>query len=54
MMDLLKHDKKNKGGHYRFSLLRRLGKSVHDVEVEDALIRESIEFYIDQKECEGE
>ncbi len=54
MMDLLKHDKKNKGGQYRFSLLRRLGKAVHDIEVEDALIRESIEFYIDHKECECE
>lgn len=54
IMDLLKHDKKNKNGKYRFSLLRRLGKAVHDVEVEDDLIRESMEFYIDNKKCQGE
>ncbi|PLX02012.1 MAG: 3-dehydroquinate synthase [Marinilabiliales bacterium] len=54
LMEFLKHDKKNKGGQYRFSLLRRLGKAVHDIEVEDDLIRESIEFYIDHKDCECE
>ncbi|PLX12259.1 MAG: 3-dehydroquinate synthase [Marinilabiliales bacterium] len=54
LLELMQHDKKNKDGKYHFSLLRRLGKAVHDIEVDDDLIRESIEFYIEKKECESE
>jgi len=49
----MKQDKKIKGGKYNFSLLRRLGKSVHDIEIDDDIIRESLIFYIDKKDCEN-
>lgn len=49
----MKQDKKIKDGKYNFSLLRRLGKSVHDIEVDEDIIRESIIFYIERKNCEN-
>jgi len=52
LMEIMKHDKKNKGGKFNFSLLRKLGKAVHDIDVDDEIIRESIEFYIDGRSCE--
>ncbi len=54
LLTYIKQDKKNKDGKYRFSLLRRLGKSVHDIEIEDDLIRSSLDFYITKKDCYGE
>ncbi len=52
LIEIMKHDKKNKGGNFNFSLLRKLGKAVHDIDVDDIIIRESIEFYIDGRSCE--
>lgn len=51
LMTFMKQDKKRKGGKYNFSLLRKLGKAVHDIEIEEALIKESLEFYINGKNC---
>lgn len=53
LLKFMKQDKKIKGGKYNFSLLRRLGKSVHDIEVDDNIIRDSILFYIERKNCES-
>ncbi len=51
LVDLMKQDKKIKEGKHNFSLLRKLGKAVHDIEVNDDTIRESIIFYIERKNC---
>jgi 3-dehydroquinate synthase len=51
LLTYMKQDKKIKNGEYNFSLLRRLGKSVHDIQVDDNLIRESILYYIEGKNC---
>ena len=45
----MRQDKKIKGGKHKFSLLRKLGKAVHDIDVDDNLIEESIIFYIENK-----
>ncbi len=52
LLELMSHDKKIRGGKLRFSLLRKLGKAVHDVEVDPELVRKSIQFYVDQKKCD--
>lgn len=49
----MSQDKKIKDGKYNFSLLRKLGKSVHDIEVDADIIRESIMYYIERKNCEN-
>lgn len=43
---LMTHDKKNKDGKFMFSLLKRLGKAVHDIDVEIPLIEESLKYYM--------
>ena len=53
LLNFMKQDKKIKGGKHNFSLLRKLGKAVHDVEVADETIRESLIFYIEGKNCEN-
>lgn len=52
LLDLMRQDKKVREGKLRFSLIRKLGKAVHDIEVELQLVRESIQFYIKRKKCE--
>ncbi len=49
---LMKQDKKVREGKFKFSLLRRLGKAIHDVEVDDDLVAQSLRFYIYKKTCE--
>ncbi len=51
IMQLMKQDKKVRKKKQNFSLLRKIGKAVHEVEVEDQLIIESLEFYINRKKC---
>jgi 3-dehydroquinate synthase len=51
IMELMKQDKKIRDNKQKFSLLRKIGKAVHDVEIEDKMIIESLEFYINRKKC---
>lgn len=51
LMKFIKQDKMRKGGKYNFSLLRKLGKAVHDIEIDEILIKDSLEFYINGKTC---
>ena len=53
LLTFMKQDKKRKGGKHNFSLLRKLGKAVHDIEVDDETIKESLIFYIEGKNCEA-
>jgi len=53
LLNFMKQDKKIKGGKHNFSLLRKLGKAVHDIEVDDETIKESLIFYIEGKNCEA-
>lgn len=52
IMTLMKQDKKVRKDKYNFSLLRKIGKAVHDVIVDDKLIVDSLNFYINKKTCE--
>lgn len=45
LLDIIKQDKKNKNGRLNFTLLTEIGKSVIDIDCDDKLITESIEFY---------
>jgi 3-dehydroquinate synthase len=51
LMKLMKQDKKVRGNKQNFSLLRKLGKAVHDIEVENDLIIQSLKYYINQQKC---
>lgn len=51
IMQLMKQDKKVRGNKHNFSLLRKLGKAVHDIEIDDDQIIQSLEFYIKRKNC---
>jgi 3-dehydroquinate synthase len=51
LLDLMRQDKKVRDGKLRFSLLRKLGKAVHDIEVEMELVRKSMQFYINREKC---
>ncbi|MGK6350867.1 3-dehydroquinate synthase [Parapedobacter sp. DT-150] len=44
-IDLMKNDKKNTGGRIGFALLSQIGHCSVDVFVEEALIKESLDFY---------
>jgi len=46
LLDLMRQDKKVREGKLRFSLLKRLGKAVHDKEVSTGVVLESLEFYM--------
>jgi len=46
LLDLMRQDKKVREGKLRFSLIKRLGKAVHDKEVSADLVLESLNFYI--------
>ena len=47
--ELMRHDKKVRSGVLNFSLLRRIGKAIHNIEVENDLIADSIRFYINHQ-----
>lgn len=49
LLDLMRQDKKVREGKIKFSLLRNLGKAIHDIEVPNELVKESLEFYFHQK-----
>ncbi len=51
IIQLMRQDKKIREGEFKFSLLRRLGKAIHDVKVEDDLVVKSLEFYINKSKC---
>lgn len=51
IMELMKQDKKIRGNKQKLSLLRKIGKAVHDIEIDDDLIIQSLEFYIKRKKC---
>ncbi len=46
LIDLMRQDKKVREGKLRFSLIKRLGKAVHDKEVSTDLVLESLEYYL--------
>ncbi|MFK5856638.1 MAG: 3-dehydroquinate synthase [Bacteroidota bacterium] len=52
LMQLMKQDKKVRGNKQNFSLLRKLGKAVHDIEVSNENIIQSLTYYINRKSCE--
>ncbi|NQU32549.1 MAG: 3-dehydroquinate synthase [Bacteroidetes bacterium] len=52
IMQLMEQDKKVRNNKQNFSLLRKIGKAVHEVEVETDIIIKSLEFYIDRKKCD--
>ncbi len=52
LMEIMRQDKKIRDGLFRFSLLRRLGKAVHDIVVEPELAEKSLHFYINRKNCD--
>jgi 3-dehydroquinate synthase len=51
IIEIMRQDKKIRDGMFRFSLLRRLGKAVHDIVVKSELVEESLNFYINRKKC---
>jgi 3-dehydroquinate synthase len=46
-MQIMQQDKKARGGHLNYSLLRRIGKALHNIEVEKDLVVRSLNFYIE-------
>lgn len=51
LFEIMMQDKKVRGGKLQFSLLKRLGKTVHNCEVDDELVKESLHFYIEKRHC---
>ena len=47
ILDLIKQDKKNKGGIVNFSLLEKIGKCMYNVPVEGTLVEQALKRYID-------
>ena len=45
-LKLMRHDKKVRGGRLNFSLLRKIGKAIHNVELSNDLVVDSMKFYI--------
>lgn len=43
---LLKNDKKNHGGKFQFTLLSKIGEAIHDQQVTNELIEESLDFIL--------
>jgi 3-dehydroquinate synthase len=46
IIELAKHDKKNKDGQLRFSLLENVGHCAFDIVVSNAEIRQALEYYV--------
>ncbi len=53
IMELMKQDKKIRDKRQNFSLLRRIGKAVHEIDVEEEMIIQSLDFYINRKKCKN-
>lgn len=51
IIELMHQDKKVRGDKQMFSLLRKLGKATHDVEVDPQLIEDSLKYYINGEAC---
>ncbi len=51
IMKLMKQDKKIRENKQKLSLIRKIGKAVHDIEIDDNLITDSLIFYIERKKC---
>ncbi len=51
LMQLMKQDKKVRGNKQNFSLLKKLGKAVHEIEVSEEQIIQSLKYYINRKSC---
>ncbi len=47
--ELMRQDKKVRGGRLNFSLLRKIGKAIHNVELSNDLVANSIKFYIHER-----
>jgi len=45
VVELMKNDKKNKGGEFRFTLIDRIGSAVTDVPVTAKMAGEALEHY---------
>jgi len=48
LLELMRQDKKVRGGKLKFSLIRKLGKAAHDIEVDIDLVIDSIKYYINR------
>ena len=46
LMDLMRQDKKVREGKLKFSLLKKIGKAIHHIEVNPELVVQSIKFYM--------
>jgi len=51
IMELMKQDKKIRDKKQNFSLLRKIGKAVHEIEIEEEMIVNCLDFYINRKKC---
>lgn len=48
-LDLMRQDKKVREGKLKFSLLRKIGKAIHHIDLSPELVIESLKFYISGK-----
>ena len=48
ILELMKQDKKMREGKFKFSLIRKLGKAMHNIEVDLGLIVDSLKYYINR------
>ena len=48
LLELMRQDKKVRGGNLKFSLIRKLGKAAHDIDVNTDLVIDSIKYYINR------
>ncbi|HPE57492.1 MAG TPA: 3-dehydroquinate synthase [Bacteroidales bacterium] len=46
ILDIMKHDKKNSGNRFNFTLLTSIGNSLINQQVDLSLIRESLQYYL--------
>ena len=46
ILELMRQDKKVRGGKLNFSLLKKIGKAIHNIEASTELIADSLRFYI--------
>ena len=51
LFEIMMQDKKVRYGKLQFSLLKKLGKTIHNCEVADDLLKESLHFYIERRIC---
>lgn len=52
LLALMRQDKKVREGKLRFSLLRKMGKAIHDEEVEIEMVSASLQFYFNREKCD--